>query len=87
VRERHAVPSPVVRGLSDHSLAESQLVPRGVRNVDDERLIRRNGDRLGGLARLEVPDELSGRIGLARGAVIEEAAPMRLGVLARLELL
>ena len=87
VRERDAVPSAVVRGFSDHSLAEPQLVPRGVRNVDDERLVRRGGHRLRRLARPEVPDELSGRIGLARGAVVEEAPPMRLGVLPRLELL
>ena len=87
VGERDAVPSAVVRGLSDHPLAESQLVPRGVRNVDDERLVRRGGHRLRRFARLEVPDELSGRIGLARGAVVEEAPPMRLGLLPRLELL
>jgi len=87
VRERDPVSPPVVGGFADHPLAEPDLVPRSVRNVDHDRLVRGGRHGLRRFARPEVPDELSGRIRLARGAMVEKAPPMRLRVLPRLELL
>jgi hypothetical protein len=85
VEERDPVVPAVVRGHANPAVAEAELVLGCLGDVDDLGIVRPCGDCFT-LARLEVVDQLPDGVGLARRKVIEEPAPVLLGVLPRLEL-